>query len=97
MTRYSNKLAIELLFATILFVGTMSGASDVWAKEKGNTVAKQIQGTWNLVSIYNELDGKKTDVFGPNPRGSMILTPNGRFSFIIIRAEAFRSLLPTTE
>jgi hypothetical protein len=35
--------------------------------------------------MYNEQDGKKIDAFGPNPRGSLILTPDGRFSIIIMR------------
>jgi hypothetical protein len=49
-------------------------------------LAQQIQGSWILVSIYNEQDGKKIDLYGPNPRGSIILTPDGRFIYIIMRA-----------
>jgi len=81
-----KEVARVLMFVTILFVGTQSSVSDVWAQEKGGTLAQQIQGTWILVSIYNEQDGKKLEQFGPNPRGSMILTPDGRFSQIIMRA-----------
>ena len=33
-----------------------------------------------------EKDGEKIDAFGANPRGSMILTPNGRFSVIMMNA-----------
>ena len=79
-----KEVAIALLLVTILAVGTLYGALDVRAQDKG--LAQQIQGTWTLVSIYNELDGKKTEQFGPNPRGSMILAPNGRFSLIIMKA-----------
>jgi hypothetical protein len=52
----------------------------------GTTLAKQIQGTWILVSIYNEQDGKKIEPFGDKPRGSMILTPDGHFSMFFLRA-----------
>jgi hypothetical protein len=86
MKRYVGKLAMALLFVTILPVGTMSGALDVWAQEKGGSLAKQIQGSWILVSVYNMKDGKKTYQFGPSPRGSMILTPDGRFSISMMRA-----------
>jgi len=86
MKRYINGLAIAFLFVTVFSVGMFSGASDVRAKEKGGTLAKKIQGSWTLVSIVNEQDGKKTDEFGPNPRGSMILTPDGHFAAIIMRA-----------
>ena len=64
----------------------LSVASDGWAQEKGSTLAQQIQGSWKLVSLYNEKDGKKIEMFGPNPRGSLILTPDGRFSVIMMRA-----------
>ena len=74
-----------LLAVAVLAVGTLSGVSEGRAEEKGAGLAKQIQGSWSLASIVNEQDGKKTDVFGPNPRGFMIFTPEGRFSGIIMR------------
>lgn len=50
-------------------------------------LAQQIQGSWILVSIYNvDKDGKKVDMYGQNPRGSMTLSPDGLFSIIIMRA-----------
>jgi len=72
-----------LLVAAVLAVGTLSGTSEVRAQEKGAGLA---QGSWILVALYNETDGKKTDPFGPDPRGSMLLTPDGRFSMIVMRA-----------
>jgi hypothetical protein len=80
-----KEAASVLLVVAVLVVGSWSGTSRVWAQE-GTGLAQQIQGSWNLVSIYNEQDGKKTDVFGPNPRGSLILTSDGRFSWILMRA-----------
>jgi hypothetical protein len=64
----------------------LSGSSEVRAQEKGGTLAKQVPGGWVLVSMQNETDGKRTDVFGPNPKGSLILTPDGRFSIILMSA-----------
>jgi hypothetical protein len=86
MNRSIKEVAMVLLVVAVLSGGTLSGASDVWAQEKGSTLAQQIQGSWMLVSIYNEQDGKKIEPFGPKPRGSMILTPDGRFSMIFMRA-----------
>jgi len=85
MKRYGREVTMALLFVAILSVGTLY-ASDVRAQDKGGTLPQQIQGSWTLVSIYNEQDGKKTEVFGPNPRGSMILTPDGRFVIILMNA-----------
>ena len=92
MKRSIKEVASVLLFVAVLVSGMLFGASKVYAEEKG------AQGSWSLVSIYNELDGKKTDVFGPNPRGSMLLTPDGRFSMILMRASLpkFASNVRTT-
>ncbi|MBA4374141.1 MAG: hypothetical protein C0402_14925 [Thermodesulfovibrio sp.] len=83
MKRSIKEVASVLLVVAVLVVGMLSGASEVWAAEKG---ASSAQGSWTLISIYNELDGKKTEQFGANPRGSMLLTPDGRFSLIFMRA-----------
>jgi hypothetical protein len=48
--------------------------------------AKDLVGTWTLVSVTLEQDGKKTDLFGPNPEGQVTFDPNGRVSVIITRS-----------
>lgn len=68
-------------------VGVFFGPSEIGAQEKASPLAHQILGNWTLVSAVNDQDGKKTDVFGPNPRGLMILTPDGRYSMIMMRAD----------
>jgi hypothetical protein len=47
---------------------------------------KDIAGTWSVLSVVNEVDGKKVDLFGPNPQGQFIFTPDGHFSINIIRS-----------
>ena len=81
-----KEVARVLLVVAVLSGGMLSGASDVWAQEKAGTLAQQVQGSWILVSLYVEQDGKKIEPFGSKPRGSMILTPDGRFSVILLRA-----------
>ena len=34
-----------------------------------------------------EQDGKKTDLYGPNPQGQLTFGPDGRFSVIITRSD----------
>jgi hypothetical protein len=80
-----KEVARVLLIVTVLSGGMLSGASDVWAQEKTGTLAQQVQGSWILVSLYVEQDGKKIEPFGSKPRGSMILTPDGRCSIILMR------------
>ena len=49
--------------------------------------AKSLVGTWMHVSNDTiDASGKKAPTFGPNPRGSLIFTDNGRYSINIARA-----------
>ncbi len=77
--------AMFMWVVTVLSGGMIYLASDAAAQESERTFAQMIQGSWVLVSIYNEQDGKKFDSYGPNPRGSLILTPDGSYSMIIMR------------
>ncbi len=42
-------------------------------------------GTWAVVSVVNEEDGRKTEPYGANPKGQFIFTVDGYFSTNIIR------------
>ena len=48
--------------------------------------AKDLVGTWTLVSVVAERDGKKFDSYGPNAKGSLVFDANGRYSMIFIAA-----------
>ena len=49
--------------------------------------AKDLVGTWTLVSITLDQDGKKTDMYGANPQGQVMYDSNGHFSVIITRSD----------
>lgn len=74
-------MPVTLATAALTFV-VLAGALEVAA----GGYLQEIQGNWVISSAVNEKDGKKTDVFGPEPKGSMILTPDGRFSLILMRS-----------
>jgi len=82
MKRFIKEVAGVFLVVAVLAVGMLSGASKVFAQQRG---AGSAQGSWILVELYNETDDKRIEPFGPNPRGSMLLTPDGRFSMILMR------------
>jgi hypothetical protein len=85
MNRYMREVVRVLLAIAVLSGGMWSGASAVCAKKKADTLARQVRGSWTLASLYVEKDGKKVEPFGSKPRGSMILSPDGRFSIIIMK------------
>ena len=45
-----------------------------------SSIAEQLAGAWSLVSIVANQGDKRLDIFGPEPRGQMILSPDGYFS-----------------
>ena len=49
-------------------------------------VAKDLVGTWALVSVVAERDGRKFDSYGPNAKGLLVFDANGRYSMILIAA-----------
>ena len=65
----------------LLFLGVVLSAGEVFAQ-----TAKDLAGTWTLVSSVNEQDGNKTDQFGPNPKGILTMEANGRYVIAIARA-----------
>jgi hypothetical protein len=49
--------------------------------------AKDLIGSYTLVSIALEKDGKTVNLFGDSPKGSLTLDAGGRFSIIIVRGD----------
>jgi hypothetical protein len=77
-----NRFCLPIITASALIFGF------ILPKElAAQTAAKDLEGTWTLVSITLEQDGKKTDFYGPNPRGQETYDPNGHVLFIITRSD----------
>ena len=77
-----NRLILPFITVSALIFGIFLPREEAVAQ-----TAKDLVGTWTLVSITLEQDGKKTDMYGPNPQGQAILDPNGHFSIIITRSD----------
>jgi hypothetical protein len=52
------------------------------------SLKEQLTGTWTLVSADNIApDGTKREMFGPNPKGILILAANGQYAQIFVRPD----------
>jgi hypothetical protein len=61
------------------FISGVSGAAHA-------QTAKDLVGTWQHVANVNiAADGKRTDTFGPDPKGMAIFSADGRFMIINLR------------
>lgn len=49
--------------------------------------AKDIVGTYTIVSFLNVQGDKKTEVYGPHPKGQMRLDDSGRYMVVLIRPD----------
>lgn len=84
----SMREMMGILSGATAFVGVMlSGAPDAWAQQTAKVLEQQIVGTWSLAEQWAEQDGKKTQRFGPNPKGIAIFEGNGRFAQIVLRPD----------
>jgi hypothetical protein len=73
-----------LLYALALCVGTTT-TSGAMAQQK--SLKEQLIGNWTFASsIDTNKDGTKSNRWGPNAKGQLMLDPSGRFSFLISRA-----------
>ena len=66
----------------LLFLGVVLSAGAVFAQ-----TAKDLVGTWTLVSAINEQGGNKTDTYGPHPKGILTVDANGHYVLAIARAD----------
>jgi hypothetical protein len=54
---------------------------------RAGTTARDIVGTWALVSAVAQQGDARTDVFGPNPSGTLVFGSDGRYALIFLRRD----------
>ena len=77
-----NRLILPFITASALIFGVFLPREEAIAQ-----TANELVGTWTLVSVTLEKDGKTTDFYGPNPMGQVAYGADGRFSAIITRSD----------
>jgi Lipocalin-like domain len=72
--------------ASLLILGVSVPMGDAVAQQK--SLREQLIGTWMLVSVHNvRSDGSRIDASGPNPKGIVIYTSDGHFTFVNTRSD----------
>lgn len=67
----------------VLLVGLSSLAGDAVAQQK--TLEEQLVGSWTFVSSENIApDSTRRQLFGPSPKGILILDASGRFAQMLV-------------
>jgi hypothetical protein len=80
---------------SLLILGLLVAAA---GSAHAQTFKQQIVGTWSVASVAMEMNGKKTEPYGPGPRGYFMFTADDHFSNNVVRADRpkFASNNPNT-
>jgi hypothetical protein len=74
-----------IAFAAVMSAALAASIGSAPAQQK--SMKEHLSGAWNLVSVdQTSPDGKKHQLFGPNPKGVMILDASGRYVLIITKS-----------
>jgi len=85
MKRFSTLTTTTVL---LLFLGLGLPAGEALGQAKVKISKEQLVGTWANVSVQVERsDGNKVETFGPNPRGVLIFTADGRYAVVLTRPD----------
>jgi Lipocalin-like domain len=74
-----RSVIVGLALAVLISVG-MAGTSAAQS-------AKEVEGTWQLAAVVVVEGEKKTDLFGRDPKGQMVLGADGRFTIVVTRSD----------
>ena len=78
----NRRTLLGLTTVALLSTGVVLVSSHAPAQQK--SLKDQLAGTWTLASInQTDADGKKVQLFGPNPKGTQVLDASGQFIQII--------------
>ena len=75
-----------LHIATVTALGIASMTSATLGQPTKSDKERFI-GTWTLVSLTSGEGANQTLPYGPNPRGTMMVDANGRFSIMVMRSD----------
>jgi Lipocalin-like domain len=65
----------------------VASAAAIAETQKSGRLKQKLVGAWTMVSDTVDQGGTKVEPFGPSPKGSMIVTGDGRFSIVLTRPD----------
>jgi hypothetical protein len=78
-------MSLRIMFIVAAYLAGASALILPAGKASAQT-AKDVVGTWTMVSNVTDQSGKKIEPFGANPKGIMVLEASGRYVLAVSRA-----------
>jgi hypothetical protein len=76
--------AVRISIITAFGVALINGAA---VGQSANSDKERFIGSWTLVSLTSGEGANQTLPYGPNPKGTMMVDANGRFSIAVVRSD----------
>ena len=76
--------SVRISTITALGVALITSAA---VGQSANSYKERFIGSWTLVSLTSGEGANQTLPYGPNPRGTMMVDANGRFSITVVRSD----------
>lgn len=82
----NSRTVLGVMTSMVLCTGIVLSSGFATAQQK--SLKEQLIGTWTIVSNDNVApDGTKRQLFGPNPKGILVLAANGHYTQIIVHPD----------
>ena len=78
---------LSAIAAGLALAFTLAATFDLPPSRAQTVAAKEIEGTWQLLSATATEGEKKRELFGANPKGQLVLGSDGRFTMVVARAD----------
>jgi hypothetical protein len=75
---------LRLATMTALGIASMTSAA---VGQSAKSDKERFIGTWTLISLTSGEGANQTLPYGPNPKGTMMIDANGRFSIMVMRSD----------
>ena len=76
-----NSVTLGAIGLSVVITGAVFPRQEAAAQS-----AKDIAGTYTLVASTLDEGGKKSDLYGPNPKGMLVLANDGRYTAVLLRS-----------
>src|SRR3974377_1265916 len=82
--REAMKAIYKVMLPTVVSIAMLDSAV---SSAMAQMLKQELVGTWEVVSVVNDNNGKKSEPYGSHPMGYLMFDPGGHVSLQIMRSD----------